>query len=93
MATEDQSANGSWTVRWAGQGVEKTAEGTYRIPVVLEGELQQVAAYLDLDPNGAGTIHAQLHRLLTAGWAMTDAAKVARQQGEIYPVGGSSRLA
>ncbi|MET7363293.1 hypothetical protein ABZS76_33315 [Streptomyces sp. NPDC005562] len=73
--------------------MEKLEDGSLQLTMTVDADGQRVKAKLTLPPDEAALINAQIQYLLTQGWARTEVARAMRQQGEIYPVGGSGRLA
>jgi hypothetical protein len=67
-------------------------DGTFLLPVTLRNGEKEMFGYARLDVDDAARLHAQLHRHLTDGWALTEAEKASRETGEIYQVGGSVHL-
>ncbi len=76
-------------ISWTGGQIEKQADGSLRIPLTqVDADGVARPAHVVLGPDRAAVFHAQIDRLLTEGWAMTEQARLSRQQGEIFPVGG-----
>lgn len=72
----------------------RTDDGTFLLPVTMEGRPRKGASYcVTLTVDDAARLHAQLSRHLSHAWALTESEKASRQIGEIYPLGGDSRLA
>lgn len=86
------STDSSYAVRLDRSDVVHADDGDLLIPVVLGDEAHETRAHLKIRPDDAARLHAQLDRLLSPGWATSEVDKVARQNGEIYPISGSGHL-
>lgn len=90
MATKD-STDSRYTVSLDRSDVTHTDDGDFLIPVLLGDEDRQTPALLKIGPDDGARLHAQLDRLLSRGWAMSERDKAARRNGD-YPISGSSHL-
>lgn len=92
MADKEQPDSRQQAVRLDRADIVRTEDGNYLLPVVLEDEGQRVRGHLEIDPDDAARLHAQLERHLNGSWAMSEEARTAKASGETYPVSGSGRL-
>lgn len=93
MSMKDQTDEPVPVVRLEKCDVMRTDDNTFLLPVLVECQGKSVPCYVPLSLSEAALLQAQLSHHLNRGWAMTEKEQVARQLGEIYPVGGSGRLA
>lgn len=94
MPLQDPTPLGRPTVavRLGKSDLLRTDDGTFLLPVIVKSEGKETSVCAKLSVDDGARLHAQLHRHLTRGWAVTEAEKLSRETGEIYQVGGSDRL-